>query len=214
MFAAPAMAAEAYLSTSQVDLLKLLPPAPVNSRAELAEVLAAQRARTPKRAAQAAADAKETVFDMFRPVLGEQFEPGAAPLATALFERLGQTEDVLTNPVKRTYDRKRPFMFSAAVHPVVPKSKGGSYPSGHSTRVTIDGIVLAAMLPERRDALFARMADYEQSRVIGGAHFPSDVRAGSVAGTATAAVLFDDTGFKADFEAARQQLRAALGMPQ
>lgn len=213
LFGPPAVAADRpYLTPAQVDLLTLLPPPPTDSRPDLAQVLAAQRARTAKRAAQATADAKESVFDMFRSVLGDKFEPDAAPLATSLFDRLGDTENVVTAPVKRTYARKRPFMISTNVHPVVPRSNGGSYPSGHSTRVTLDGIVLASMLPEYRNAIFARMDDYEQSRVIGGAHFPSDVRAGTISGTAMAAVLFEDAGFKADYEAARHQLRTALGL--
>jgi acid phosphatase (class A) len=207
-------AARSYLTPDQVDLLALLPPPPRDNGPDLAEVLEAQRARTPQRAEQAAADAQETVFDMFRSVLGDRFEPRAAPMATTLFDQLGETEDILTEPIKRAYDRKRPFIVSTDVHPVVPRSRGASYPSGHSTRVTIDGIVLAKMVPERRDAIFARMTDYEQSRVIGGAHFPSDVMAGSLAGTATAAVLFDDPTFMAAYAPARQQLRAALGLPQ
>jgi len=215
VLAMPAVAAEhPYLTPAQVDLLHLLPPPPADDGPELALVLDAEHARSPERAAQAAADAEETVFDMFRPVLGGHFAPEAAPLATQVFDRLGETESSLTGPVKKTYARKRPFLVSPEVHPAVPTSKSGSYPSGHATRVTMDGIVLASMLPERRDAIFARMSDYAQSRVIGGAHFPSDIEAGARSGTAAAAVLFDDPAFMADYAPARQQLRAALGLPE
>lgn len=215
LFALPASAAEqSYLAPAQVDLLRLLPPPPSNNGPELAQVLEAQRARTPERAAQAAADARETVFAMFRPVLGDRFEPAAAPLATALFERLGDTEEAVVGPAKAGFARKRPFLESPDVQPAVPTSKSGSYPSGHATRVTLEGIVLASMLPEHRGAIFARMADYAQSRVIGGVHYPSDVEAGARAGTAAAAVLFEDPAFQSDYGPARRQLRAALGLPE
>jgi acid phosphatase (class A) len=214
LFALPAFAAEQpYLAPAQVDLLRLLPPPPSDGP-ELAQVLEAQRARTPERAAQAAADAQETVFAMFRPVLGERFVAAAAPLATALFDRLGATEESVVGPAKNGFRRKRPFLESPDVQPVVPTSKSGSYPSGHATRVTLEGIVLASMLPERRDAIFARMTDYARSRVIGGVHYPSDIEAGARAGTAAAAVLFDDPAFEADYGPARQQLRAALGLSE
>ena len=213
LLAMPAAAQEhPYLTETQLDLARLLPPPPENGP-ELPLVLEAQRTRTPERAAQAAADSVETVFAMFRPVLGDRFSPEAAPLATELFTRLGDTEDAVVDPAKKKFGRQRPFIFSPEVHPAVDTSKSGSYPSGHSTRVTSEGIVLAAMLPEQRGPIFARMTDYAQSRVIGGVHYPSDVEAGKRAGTAMAAVLFDDPAFAADFAAARHQLRTALGYP-
>lgn len=205
---------QSYLAPAKVDLLRLLPPPPSDVSPDLAQVLEAQRARTPARVAQAVADAQETVFAMFQPVLGNRFQPAAAPLATTLFDRLGETEDAVAGPAKRVFARKRPFLQSPDVHPALWPSNSGSYPSGHATRVTLEGIVLASMLPERRDAIFVRMADYARSRVIGGVHYPSDIEAGARAGTAAAAVLFDDPAFKADYGPARRQLRAALGFAE
>lgn len=216
MFAAPsaigipaAAAEQPYLTAAQVDLVRLLPPPPAVP--EIAEVLAAQSTRTPARIARAIADIRESVFDMYGSALGPGFIPQAVPLATRVFERLGDTEEVVVAPIKRHYARKRPFMVSDEIRPVVPPSSSGSYPSGHSTRSTMEGIVLAAMVPERRDAIFARMLEYRQSRLIGGVHFPSDIEAGARAGIAIAAVLFNDPGFVADYNRARPQLRAALG---
>ena len=213
---AAAWAAESYLTAGQIDLMRLLPPPPApgsaQAAAEMAEVVAFEETRTPARAAQALADVAEGPSDMFGAVLGPA-TPGRMPLLTALFVRLGDTEDAATAPVKRAYARPRPYQANPALHPAAPPSRSGSFPSGHAPRSRLGAIVLAAMLPERRDALFARAADYAESRVIAGAHFRSDIVAGMDAGTAIAAVLFNDPAFAADFAGARQELRDALGMP-
>ncbi len=213
LLSAPVLAREPpYVTAAQVNLLVLLPPPPADDTTGMAEVLALQNSRTPARAAQAVADAQETVFAMYGSVLGERFAPAAVPLAAKLFARIGDTEDAVVDPAKDGFARKRPFLANADVHPAVPLSQSGSYPSGHSTRSTVEGIVLAAMVPEQRAAIFSRQADYAESRVIGGVHYPSDILAGMRAGTAIAAVLFNNPQFMADFVPARQEVRAALGV--
>lgn len=214
---AAAWAAESYLAPGQIGLLRLLPPPPAEgsaqATAEMAEVVALEAVRTPARAAQALADVAEGPFDMFGAVLGPALTPEHLPLLTVLFERMAETEEIATAPVKRAYARLRPYQANAALRPAVPPSRSGSYPSGHATRSRLAATVLAAMLPERRAALFARAADYAESRVIAGVHFRSDILAGMNAGTAIAAVLFNDPAFAADFAGARQELRDALGIP-
>jgi len=217
LLSAPAWAAEPYLTAGQVDLIRLLPPPPADdsaqTAAEMAEVVAFEATRTAARAAQARADVAESVYDMFGAVLGPAFTPERLPLLTALFDRVAETEEAVTSPVKRGYARPRPYQVNAALHPAAPPSRSGSFPSGHATRSRLAAIVLAAMLPERRGALFARAADYAESRVIAGLHFRSDILAGMNAGTAIAAVLFNDPAFIADRATAQREVRDALGLP-
>ncbi len=214
---APVWAAEPYLTAAQVDLMQLLPSPPAadsaQTAAEMAEVVAFEATRTAARAAQARADVAESVYDMFGAVLGPAFTPGRLPLLTALFDRIAETEDATTRPVKLAYARPRPYQVNAALHPAAPPSRSGSFPSGHATLSRLAAIVLASMLPEQRGALFARAADYAESRVIAGVHFRSDILAGMNAGTAVAAVLFNDSVFIADHAVARRELRDALGVP-
>ena len=217
LFAVPAAARErTFLYPSQVDILRLLPPPPppgsLQEAADYAETMSRQSARTPERAAQAAADAKESVFDMFKATLGDA-TPARLPRFHRMFERLGQTEEVLTAPAKAGFARPRPFVNHPEVTPSLPKPPTYSFPSGHATRMTLSAIVLAAMLPERRDEIFARAQDYAESRVIGGVHFQTDILGGMRAGTAIAAVLFNDPVFRAEFGPAQQEVRKALGLP-
>ena len=216
LIAAPALAgAPPYLTAGSLDLSLLLPPPPPLDSAlqaqELAAVIAAQQAASPERIAQAAADASESVFDMFGATIGPRFTAEALPKAGALFDRLGETEAAAVDPVKPAFARLRPYLADPRVRPLVRPSRSGSFPSGHTTRVTLTAIVLAAMLPEQRPAIWARAEDYAQSRVIGGMHYPLDLEGGRRAGTAIAALLFAEPAFRAEFAAARTELRAVLG---
>lgn len=218
-FAVPAAAADApYVTAERVDLLRLLPPPPpagsAEDRAEMAEVLAIQASRTPDRLALAASDADETLAAMFGAILGPAAAPGRLPALDRLFARLAETEEAVTGPAKSGFARPRPFQANPAVQPGIRLSKSGAWPSGHATISTLVGITLASMLPEQRDAIFARVREYGESRVVGGVHYRSDVAAGGRAGTAIAAVLFNDPEFQADRTAARRELRDALGLPQ
>jgi acid phosphatase (class A) len=89
-----------------------------------------------------------------------------------------------------------------------------SYPSGHAAFAAVCAILLSDMVPGKRAQLFARAADFDHSRLIVGAHFPTDLDAGRVAGTIAAALMMQNAAFQRDYAAARLQLRAALGLPR
>lgn len=216
--ATPVFAADPapYLTPKQLDLSIMLPPPPPAGspmdQSELAATAAIQRNASPERIKLAVADAEETVYAMFTRTLGERFAPASLPKTTLFFTRVTESEDDVVDPAKKTFARTRPFLASNDIKALVPASKSGSYPSGHTTRVTMTGIVLAAMLPEKSKEIWARADEYAESRIVGGMHYPLDIEAGRRAGTAMAAVLFTDPAFRADFAAAKAELRAALGL--
>ena len=191
LFAAPAFAGEqSFLTASQVDLMRLLPPPPLKGSAldaaEMEEVVTVARTRSAARAALATADANETIFDMFGALLGPRFAPGALPAAGKFFERLAETEEVVVGAAKSGFGRPRPYHANAALTTIAPSSKSGSYPSGHATRVTVMAVALAAMVPEQRAAIFERAAEYAESRVVASVHYRSDIVAGRQAGRRSA----------------------------
>ena len=219
MLSLPSLAAaQPYVTAAQLDLLHILPPPlPSDSpvvRAELQDVLGAQGARTPARAALAVADDTETVYAMFGQLLGDKFTEAALPLTSKLFNRVGDTEEAVNGPAKQGFGRPRPYVLDSAIVPIVRRSSSNAYPSGHATRVTATAIVLATMLPERRAEIWARAQEYAESRLWGGAHILSDVDAGQRAGTALSAVLMNDAAFKAEFDPARAELRKVMGLPE
>jgi acid phosphatase (class A) len=209
-------AVQPYLTQKQLDVIPFLPTPVANGsaedRAQQAIVLAAQKAASPERIALANSDADETVYAMFGTVLDANFKPANLPLFSAMFERMGETEDAVVDPVKAYFGRTRPFLNNPDIKPLVKASKSGSYPSGHTSRSTMMAIVLSSMLPEKRAAIFARANDYAESRIIGGMHYPNDLDGGRRAGSAMAATLLASPTFMADYEAARAELRKVLGL--
>ncbi len=216
LWAAPALAVEPYATNIAVPLQSLLPPPPAKGSpadiADLRAVLDAQSHASAARKAQALADSKETMDVMFGQILGAKFVLAELPKTSLLFERIGANEDKWVDSAKPAFARPRPWIAHPEVLAVAKPTKSGSYPSGHATRVVADAIVLAAMVPEKQSQIWARAEDYGTSRVIGGAHYPTDVQAGWLTGTTMAALLFQQPEFRADFEAAKTELRAQLGI--
>ena len=203
-----------YLTAKQLDLLMLLPP-PVaagsaGDKAQIAAVIAAQASATPERIKLADADADESVFDMFTRTLGPNFTEQKLPVMSVFFARVGESEDETVDPAKKRFGRVRPFLATSDIKALIRSSKSGAYPSGHTTRVTMCAILLAQMLPQERDRIWARAEEYAQSRVVGGMHYPEDLAAGRMAGTAMAAVMLTDPAFRADFAAAQAELRQVM----
>lgn len=205
-----------YLTAERLDLTLLLPPPPAAGgaveKAEIAAVIAAQRAASPERIALGVRDAEEDVFTMFGAVMGERFVSVNMPLAAEFFARVGESEDATVDPAKKLFGRVRPWMASTDVKVLGPSSKSGSWPSGHSTRSTLEAIILAAMVPEKRGAIWARQAEYAESRVIIGMHYPLDLVMGGRAGSAMATAMFADPAFRADFDRVKAEVRKAMGL--
>jgi acid phosphatase (class A) len=205
-----------FVTASDVVLTKLLAPPPEpdsrEAKAELSRLLSLQVTRTPEMEAQALADGVQDV-SRFADVVGPVLADGSLPKLRALFARIGATEEAVTDPAKTVWSRPRPFQTSDLVRPVGRVSQSGSYPSGHATVGALMGIVLADMVPERRAAIMRRAWAYGSSRLVTGNHFPSDVEAGRMAGTAIAAVLATRDDYRKGFEEAKAELRAALDLP-
>jgi acid phosphatase (class A) len=208
---------------------------------DLSAVLEAQRiARAQHLREHAMADATTSCGRFEDALGGELTGSGTAPVLTFL-NRAAQEGAALTGPPKRYWHRERPYAVDSRVErladvaPDAPlattvRSACGpnaqlpsrelaaralaqvSYPSGHATFGTVCAILLADMVPEKRRELFARGQDYGHSRLVVGAHFPSDIEAGRIVGTVAVALMKANAQFQHDFAEARAQLRAALGL--
>lgn len=205
-----------YLTTKQLNIIPFMPAPAVNGSAQDKEqqqqVIVIQNAASPERIHLANRDSEETVYAMFASTMGPAFKPASLPITTRVFERIGETEDAVVDPVKAFFGRTRPFLNNPEIKPLVTPSKSGSYPSGHTSRSTMMAIILSSMVPEKRAEIFERANDYAQSRIIGGMHYPADLEAGRRAGSAMAATLLASPTFMADFEASRAELRKVLGL--
>jgi acid phosphatase (class A) len=69
--------------------------------------------------------------------------------------------------------------------------------------------ILVRLQPAKAQAILARAADYSENRLVCGAHFRRDIVAGQALGTLLAAELMEKPAFRAEFDAAQAELRAA-----
>jgi acid phosphatase (class A) len=216
--ASPVFAEDAkpFADAKEINLLNLLPPPPANDsaqmKAELGEILTIQVTRTPEMAARAVADAEENVWRFSDVIDNPKFTKENLPKFSAFFDRIVETEGAVVDPAKDVWKRPRPHLYSDLVKPIVPLSKSGSYPSGHTTLGTLMGIVLANMVPEKRPVIMARAWEYGHNRVVGGIHYASDIEAGRIAGTVIAETIMTHDDYKTEYEGAKAELRAALGL--
>lgn len=205
-----------YFGPEVVDLTVLLVPPPAKdsdvTKAELAEVKALQAAVSDARKQQAIADAEEGFVPFVATTSLAGLDPARLPLTVALVQRVLDTEDAVTTPAKKFFDRPRPPLVDDSIKPLAKMSKSGAYPSGHTTNGTAIAIVLSGMVPEKRAELMARAADYAASRLIVGVHYRSDLGAGFASGALIARELENNPDFQKELAPAKAELRAALGL--
>ena len=171
-----------------------------------------QAARSSSMAAKTVLDSEQSVF-VFADILGPQFARANLPIASKFFHSVYKTESNLNKQGKERWARLRPPGQNQDIKPVSRFANQGSYPSGHATFGWLVGIVLADMIPEKRDEIMSRARAFGFNRVIGGAHFPSDVEAGRILAVACAVEIRNNPAFLADFAEARLEVRQGLGLP-
>jgi acid phosphatase (class A) len=216
--ASPTVRAEqpAFLTPTDINLLQLLPPPPANGssafKRELQELERLQAQRTKARVAQAIADQEETIW-RFLEGMGKPIDKTKIPLAAKFYRSVLETVEAITRPAKEEFKRVRPPYLDAKLKPVVKLSKSYSHPSTHASYGMATAIILADMIPEWRASILERGRDFGVSRMVGGVHYPTDVEAGRVTGTLIAQALFHKPAFKTQFDAAKAEMRTALGLP-
>lgn len=209
--------AKPFTDAKEVNLLDLLPPPPANdsakTKAEVGEILTIQVTRTPEMVDRAVADAEENIWRYSDVIDNPKFTKENLPKLAAFFDRIVETEAAVVDPAKDVWKRTRPhLLYPDLIKPAVPLSKSGSYPSGHTTLGTLMGVVLSDMVPEKKDAIMARAWEYGWNRVVGGIHYPTDIEAGRISGIAIAQTIMQHEDYKAEYEAAKAELRGALGL--
>ncbi|MBV7455258.1 phosphatase PAP2 family protein [Acidovorax sp. sif1233] len=203
-----------YLDAAQLDSTRFMappPPAEVAGK-EIELMLELQRLRTPEQAARSVADLEQSVF-RFANVMGPKFTEQGLPLVAAFFKRLYKTESGFNKQGKELWKRERPPVVDKRLQPVAKYSHSGSYPSGHAAFGFLTGMALADMVPEWRPQILARAREFGDNRVLGGVHYPSDVEAGRQLAVLIAALAPQNPSYRADFEAAKAELRRVLELP-
>ena len=203
------------VTPQQVDPARLLPPPYKDGselqKADLAEVERIYHSRSPERRAQAEWDDKHESIELFNTVLGPKFDLVKLPLTAKLMDEVDNDQAVTANIAKRYFQRNRPWAIDPSLVACDYKPNAApltSYPSGHAMLGYSTGFILAALMPGKAQAILARAQDYAYSRVVCGAHYPSDIEASHVLGTELAMLMLENPAFHTQFLAARDELRA------
>jgi acid phosphatase (class A) len=199
------------------SLVALLPPPPPQTSSDVQEELKLLRRlqkSDPKQIAAAMADARELDIFVFRTVLGDKFSADALPLTAALSKQIHLDSDYWNASLKNIYRRPRPYRYDPTVKAICSMDHAYSYPSGHAMTGYLEAMMLAEMIPEQREAIFARADDYAHSRWICGAHYPSDTRMAHQIAATLFGVMLANPAFEEKLAAARIETRSHLGLPE
>jgi acid phosphatase (class A) len=212
LLVAPSLLADSYyLALDHPDGVALLAPPPAPGSAEEAADLASARAvfkgRTPADEARASKDYSLSIF-LFAPAVGSVLQPGKLPKTEALFQKVKKDITEPLDTAKDHWQRRRPYQMDEQLS-FGPPEKSFGYPSGHSTRGTVEALLLAELFPEKKEAVLAIGRNIGWDRVLIGKHFPTDIYAGRVLGQAIVRELLASPAFQHDLAEAKAEVQAA-----
>jgi acid phosphatase (class A) len=205
-----------YLDGHEVDFRAILgPPPAVDSRWDRAdeELVEAYQNVSEARLESARLD-EQQLFPRFEKAFGRAIDSKTSPLLVALLNRALVDADATAAAAKDHFQRPRPYQRihlqrvcnrGDAPEPEEHPMHGASYPSGHSVHGWMVAMILARIAPERAQSLMDRAEEYEESRLVCGMHFPTDLQAGQVVAAAVVARLDSSSEFQADLANARKE---------
>lgn len=165
-----------------------------------------QANRTSKQIEQAQYEDKTFTAYLFANVLGPQFTAEQLPMTDEFLKKVLHDAGDIAEAAKGIWKRPRPYHTDSRIEPCVTRSKSFSYPSGSATLGRMWALVLADIFPKQRKALLKRGQEIGLNRVIGGAHFPSDVEAGAKLADAMYRQLKKDPEYKKGLMAVKTEV--------
>ncbi len=148
--------------------------------------------------------------------LGRPIDSKTLPKTYHLLRRIELDARTVGTPPKQHFNRTRPLIGDDL--PICIRREdwmrtNASYPSGHAMTGWAWGLVLGELAPARASGLMAAGREIGDSRVICGVHYQSDVEAGRMLGAAMVSAEHADAAFRADFAAAKAELKGAARGP-
>jgi acid phosphatase (class A) len=163
-----------------------------------------------KLAAEDANQAAPALLKDFSCSSGLNLSAAQAPHLASLLADAGADAAHVASRAKSRFGRRRPYVLDPG--PTCRPTRGlgdfHDYPSGHSTRGWTWGLILAELLPDRRQFLMSRAQAYADSRVVCGFHTPTGAAAGRGVATLAVVALKRDPRFRAELKQASNELAA------
>ena len=158
-----------------------------------------------KRYKQAQLDAVNTP-KAFSKAFGHTISQKDTPVIFEIISQIKAANKKFTNPVKSFYHRLRPFPYFHEKACVPTDTIHSSFPSGHTTDGWAIALALSEINPARATQILKRGYEFGQSRIICGAHWPSDVQAGYLIGSITFSQLQTSPEFQKEIQQAKQEI--------
>lgn len=207
-----------WLDGAKLDIAHIigLPPAQNSpeGKAEFEQVQQIALNRTPEREKAAIADQRQALVN-FLNGMDTGYIDGTHREVRLLFREAQVELGILLKSVHRLTSRQRPFAVWAKVR-IKPcpgaRPEGTSFPSAHAATAALYAELLKTAAPELGDKLEERVKSYDESRLVCGFHYPSDIVAGDKVGRAVAKALLADRAFKVRFDETIPEIRTAFGV--
>lgn len=205
----PAPVAPKFFNAAAFDWHPLVAPPPAEDSIaaqgehELSSALDANR--SPEQAALAKRYERFDELSFMVPVLGDWCTAENLPHTHAIFQQIHRECRPTVEAAKTAWNRVRPYVHNPALHPAVEKPANLTYPSGHAYSSSCIAAVLTAVFPEHAADWEKQSALVRWSRVVGGAHYPSDVVAGKILGEAVARELLKSPAMQQAIEQIRAE---------
>ena len=171
------------LNCSYVDAPVMLPPANSSGEtmAELETIAAAEALhKNPGKLEHKYDDEFDWAFKKVVEDAGLEYDE-------TYFKRLIKEAASITIRLKYKFNRPRPFQLGPVLGIDVTKyqsstAKTPAFPSGHTTQSVLVACVLSEKYPELKEKLMKVADKVSLSRVVGGHHYPSDIKYGELLG--------------------------------
>ena len=199
-----------FLTAGTPDAATLLAPPPLidsaEQAAEMETVRSVYHAANDADKQAAYAEKKFSVFN-FTNAIGSWFVETNLPKTVAFFEKVQLDAETVTDLGKDFFQRPRPFTTDTNLANG-KLEKSFSYPSGHSTESMVLALVLADLLPEKREAILAHARLMGWHRVQIARHYPADIFAGRTLAQAIARQFKSNAEFEKEFAEAKAEIAA------
>jgi len=140
--------------------------------------------------------------------LGEWCTAENLPRTAAIFRQIRLESRPSIEAAKAAWSRQRPYIFDHTLQPAVERPDNTSYPSGHATDSALYAALLTVVRPEQAADWQRQAALVRWSRIIGGAHYPSDTIAGQILGEAIAREMLKSPALQKALGEVRAELAA------